>query len=239
MLVGWQAKLREFLKVTKKGLIVSCQSSKGEPFHGTRFMVAYALAAEIGGAVGIRTNGPKYVKAIKKAVSIPVIGIYKKRYPNYSVYITPTRNEAKLVAEAGADVIGIDATLRPRPCNTNLAQLIRFIKEDLDLPVLADVSTLDEAINAEKLGADIVATTLSGYTEYTKDKLHHGPDIELVGELVGKLKVPVIAEGRYRSPAQARKAIEMGAHAVVVGAAITSPHKIVARFVREIKKVAD
>ena len=234
--MSWRKKLREFLDKTGNGLIVSCQSEKGTPFHRTDFMVAFALAAEMGGAVGIRTNGARYVRAIKKAVGLPIIGIYKRLYPGYDVYITPTKREAEAVARAGADVIAIDATLRPRPKNTDLQKLIHYIKEELGLPVMADISTLEEALRALELGADIVATTLSGYTEYTKDRLKKGPDLELVKSIAEEVKAPVIAEGRYWYPSEVCEALKAGAHAVVVGTAITRPHKVIERFVQEIKK---
>ena len=234
--MSWREKLREFLDKTGKGLIVSCQSEKGTPFHRTDFMVAFALAAEMSGAVGIRTNGPRYVRAIKKAVRLPIIGIYKRRYPGYEVYITPTKREAEAVARAGADVIAIDATLRPRPKNTDLQKLIHYIKEELGLPVMADISTLEEALRALEIGADIVATTLSGYTKYTRNKLEKGPDLELVKSIAKEVNAPIIAEGRYWYPSEVCKALKSGAHAVVVGTAITRPHKVIERFVQEIKK---
>jgi len=234
--MGWREKLREFLDRTRGGLIVSCQSEEGTPFHKTEFMVAFALAAKMGGAVGIRTNGPRYIRAIRRAVGLPIIGIYKRRYSGYEVYITPTKREAEIVARAGADVIAIDATNRRRPRNTELGELIHYIKDELGLPVMADISTLEEGLKALELGADIIATTLSGYTEYTKDKLREGPDLELVRKLTAEINAPVIAEGRYWYPNEVCEALKAGAHAVVVGTAITRPHKIVERFVQEIKK---
>jgi len=232
--MSWKDKLDYFIKKTKNGLIVSCQADKGEPFYGTKFMVAFAIAAKIGGAVGIRTNGPLFIKAIKKAVDLPIIGIYKKKYENSEVYITPTKKEAKSIARAGADIIGIDCTFRKRPGNLTLDELIKYIKEKLNLPVLADISTVEEGINAENKGADIICTTLSGYTEYTKNKLKLGPDIDLVRELTKNVKVPIIAEGRYWTSEDIKRAFEAGAHAVVVGTAITKPHYIVMRLLGKI-----
>ncbi|MEM2178690.1 MAG: N-acetylmannosamine-6-phosphate 2-epimerase [Candidatus Methanomethylicaceae archaeon] len=232
--MSWKDKLDYFIEKTKAGLIVSCQADKGEPFYGTKFMVAFAIAAKIGGAVGIRTNGPLFIKAIKKVVDLPIIGIYKKRYENSEVYITPTKKEAKIIARAGADIIGIDCTFRKRPGNLTTEEFIKYIKEELNLPVLADISTLEEGIEAESKGADIICTTLSGYTEYTKDRLILGPDINLVKELTKNVKIPVIAEGRYWTQNDIKKALEAGAHAVVVGTAITKPHYIVMRLLGKI-----
>lgn len=232
--MSWEDKLNYFIKKTKAGLIVSCQAEKDEPFYGTKFMVAFAKAAKIGGAVGIRTNGPIFIRAIKKAVDLPIIGIYKKKYENSEVYITPTKKEAKSIARAGADIIGIDCTLRKRPSNLTIEKFIKYVKEELDLPVLADISTIEEGINAESKGADIVCTTLSGYTKYTEKKLKLGPDIDLVKELTKSVKIPVIAEGRYWTREDVKKAFEAGAHAVVVGTAITKPHYIVMRLIGKI-----
>ncbi len=230
MMVCWRERLEYFLKRTEKGLIVSIQASKGEPFYGVKYAEAFAKAAKIGGAVGIRTNGVLYIKAVKKTVDLPVIGIYKKLYKGFEVYITPTKEEAEKIALAGTDIIGIDATLRKRPRGTSLEKLIKYIKYELNTPVLADVSTIDEAIQAWRYGADIVATTLSGYTEYTKHKLN-GPDFELVECIVKKISVPVIAEGRFWTHEDFKKALELGAHAVVVGTAITRPHLIIKKIV--------
>lgn len=228
--MDWRQRLESFLERTKKGLIVSIQASKGEPFYGVKYAIAFAKAAKIGGAVGIRTNGILYIKAIKGSVDLPIIGIYKKMYKGYDVYITPTEVEAEKVALAGADVIGIDATIRKRPKNTSLEKLIHFIKYRLGIPVLADISTLEEAVKAKKYGADIIATTLSGYTEYTKHKLN-GPDFELVELIVKNIGIPVIAEGRFWSHEDFKRAIELGAHAVVVGTAITRPHLIIRKII--------
>ncbi|MEM4476327.1 MAG: N-acetylmannosamine-6-phosphate 2-epimerase [Desulfurococcaceae archaeon] len=230
-MIDWRAKLEDFLKRTERGLIVSIQAFKGEPFYGVSYARAFARAAKIGGAVGIRTNGVSYIRAIKETVDLPIIGIYKKLYRGFEVYITPTDKEARKVVLAGADIVGIDATLRKRPSGTSLEKLIKYIKYELNTPVLADVSTIDEAIQAWKYGADIVATTLSGYTEYTKHKLN-GPDFELIECIAKNINAPVIAEGRFWTHEEFRKALELGAHAVVIGTAITRPHLIVRKIVK-------
>lgn len=187
----------------------------------------------MGGAVGIRADGPADIRAIKEAVHIPVIGIYKVRYPGYEPYITPTFEAAKEVADAGADVIAVDATLRPHPGDLSAGELIAQIKR-LGLPVMADISTLEEGTAAARAGADIVATTMSGYTPYSRRS--HEPDFTLIEELVRSLRIPIIAEGRIWTPEQARKAIDLGAYAVVVGTAITRPCVITERFVRALQK---
>jgi len=213
----------------KGGLIVSCQAPEGAPLHGSTFMARLAQAAEAGGAVGIRADGPADIRAIKRSVGIPVIGIYKLRYPDSEPYITPTLGAAEDVANAGADVIALDATLRPHANGCSAEELIAQVKQ-LGLPVMADISTAQEGLAAEKAGAVLVATTLSGYTPYSRQS--DAPDFELIQELAGLVRIPVIAEGKIRTPEQARKAIELGAHAVVVGTAITRPSVITERFVK-------
>ena len=190
-------------------------------------MAAMARCAEIGGAAGIRANGPSNIKAIKEAVSLLVIGIYKIICAGSEPYITPTFEAAKEVAKAGADIIAVDATLRPHANGLSAHELIAQIKT-LGLPVMADISTCEEGVAAEEAGADIVATTLSGYTPYSRQL--EGPDFELISELVKAVRILVIAEGRIWTPEQARKALGLGAHAVVVGTAITRPEIITKRF---------
>ena len=213
----------------KGGLIVSCQAPEGTPLHGSAIMAAMAKAAEIGGAVGIRANGPEDIRAIRAAVSLPIIGIYKIRLPDYETYITPTIEAAREVMDAGADIIAVDATLRPHPKGLSAAELIARIKA-IGLPVMADISTFEEGVSAADAGADIVATTMSGYTPYSPRT--EEPDFELIERLFAAVDVPIIAEGKIWTPEQARKAIDLGAHAVVVGTAITRPHVVTERFVK-------
>jgi N-acylglucosamine-6-phosphate 2-epimerase len=224
--------LLDFLEQVHGKLIVSCQALPGEPLHGADLMARMAVAAWEGGAAAIRANGPVDIQAIRAAVPLAIIGLYKDG--TEGVYITPTFDHARAVAEAGADVIALDGTQRPRPDGNDLSVLIAAIHAELQRPVLADVSTLEEALAAEAAGADIVASTLSGYTPYSPQ--HDQPDIELIRTMKAHLKAPVIAEGRIHTPEQARMALAAGAFAVVVGGAITRPQQITARFVREISQ---
>lgn len=223
--------LEEIIRRIRGGLIVSCQALEDEPLHGSVFMARMALAAQQGGAVGIRANSPPDIAAIRATIDLPVIGIYKDG--DEGVYITPTLRHAREAAEAGADVIALDATARPRPDGMTSEALIRAIKHHLGVPVLADVSTLEEGLAAQAAGADFVAPTLSGYTNYSPQL--EGADFALIRELVARLDVPIIAEGRIRTPQEAREALELGVLAVVVGSAITRPQLITAEFVRAIK----
>lgn len=219
--------LSSFIQQVRGRLIVSCQALADEPLHGAHIMARMAAAAREGGAAAIRANGPDDIRAIREAVDLPIIGLYKDG--DSGVYITPTFRHARAVAEAGADVIALDATPRPRPDGSSLADLIRTIHDELGVMVMADISTLEEGIAAANLGADFVGPTLSGYTDYSP-KLE-GPDLALIHALVRELSTPVIAEGRIRTPSEARAALDAGALAVVVGSAITRPQWITAQFV--------
>ena len=213
--------------VPKGGLVVSCQARANNPLHGPDFMAAMARAAEQGGAVAIRANGGADIAAIRRVTTLPLIGLVKRWRDGESVYITPDEDSAREAVEAGADIVALDATSRPRQGPSPEA-LIGFIKNELGRPVLADIATEEEAEMAVAAGADHVATTLSGYADGSPPG--PGPDIDLVRRLAARLPVPVLAEGRYRTPDEVRAAFEAGAHAVVVGTAITNPHEIARRF---------
>ncbi|MFC6600414.1 putative N-acetylmannosamine-6-phosphate 2-epimerase [Kitasatospora paranensis] len=207
------------------GLVVSCQALPGEPLHGPHFMVQLALAAEAGGAVGLRLNGLADIAAVRSAVSLPIIGLWKDG--DEGVYITPTLRHALAVADAGADIVALDATGRPRRDGLTLAETIASLHR-CGVLVMADVSTFGEGVAAAEAGADLVGTTLSGYTPESPDV--PGPDLDLVRALAAALLVPVVAEGRISTPDEASAAIAAGAHTVVVGGAITRPAALTARF---------
>jgi N-acylglucosamine-6-phosphate 2-epimerase len=194
-------------------------------------MAVMAKAAQAGGAAGIRANGVGDIIAIRSAVNLPVIGIYKEDLPGFDVRITPSLKRAREVAAAGAEIIALDATQRPHLDGLDLPERIRTIHQELGCLVMADISTLEEGLNAEIAGADLIATTLSGYTEYSPAQ--DGPDLILVERLAEKLKMPLVAEGRIVTPEQAREALRLGAFAVVVGGAITRPQRITEQFVRK------
>jgi len=219
------------LKLEKGSLIVSCQARADNPLHGPLFMGAMALAARDGGAKAIRANGPDDVKAVK-AAGLPVIGIHKVFSEDVPVYITPTFAAAETLAQAGADIIALDCTPRPRN-GDDPAELVRRIREELGLEIFADISTLEEGIAAEEMGATYISTTLSGYTEYTEPK-PEGPDLALVEALAQRVSTPIVAEGRYNTPELARAALDAGAYAVVVGTMITNPREITRAFARKV-----
>lgn len=213
----------------QQGLIVSCQAYPPNPFAGPHFMAAFAQAATMAGAVGLRVNGAADVAAVHAASPLPIIGIVKEQTDGFPVYITPSLAAARSVAEAGASIVAIDATHRARAGGTTPEALIRAIRQELGVLVMADVDTLEEGRMAAAAGADIVASTLAGYTPARAAT--DGPDLALLADLVATLDTPVICEGRIRTPEDVRVALEIGAHAVVVGTAITNPLVITQGFV--------
>jgi N-acylglucosamine-6-phosphate 2-epimerase len=231
--VSLEHQLQRFISQVRGRLIVSCQAQPHEPLYGSAIMARMAVAAAQGGAAAIRANTPQDIAAIRAAVELPIIGLHKVELSGYEVYITPRLADARAVAEAGADIIAIDATQRPRPDYDSLAGYIAAIHTATGLPVLADISTYEEGLAAQAAGADLVSTTMSGYTPYSLAIA--GPDLALVRRLAGTLEVPLLAEGRYHAPEQAVAALEAGAVSVVVGGAITRPQEITLRFVRAIE----
>ncbi len=220
--------------IPKGTLVVSCQARADNPLHGPVHMSAMAQAAEAGGAKGIRANGEADVAAIRAVTALPIIGISKVWDDRFPVYITPGFEQAALIAKAGADIIGLDATPRPRD-GEPVAQLIGRIRAELGKEVFADIATLEEGRAAHAAGATYVATTLAGYTEETASRKSEGPDLELLSALVAELPVPIVAEGRFDTPDLVVEAFKRGAHAVVVGTAITNPREITRGFVQAIR----
>lgn len=227
--------MHELLQQLRNKLIVSCQALPDEPLHSSMIMGRMALAACEGGAKGIRANGPADIFEIKKQVDLPVIGIVKSTYENSDVFITPTLTEINQLLDAGVEIIAMDATARPRPGNASLQELVSETRRlSPDTLLMADISTLEEAEEAEKLGFDCVATTLAGYTGYTKGKTVTADDFALLKDITAALSIPVIAEGGVNTPDEAKRALENGAHFVVAGSAITRPQLITKRFVNEL-----
>jgi N-acylglucosamine-6-phosphate 2-epimerase len=210
-------------------LVVSCQAYPGEPLRDPDAMRRMALAVIEGGAAGIRAQGIADLEAIRAATPLPLIGLWKDG--TSGVVITPTAAHAEAVARTGADIVALDATGRPRPDGRPLSASIDAVHRAGRL-VMADVATEEEGLRAAGLGADLVGSTLSGYTAHSP--LRPGPDLRLVERLAARLDVPVVAEGRIHTPEQARAAMAAGAFAVVVGTAITHPTTITGWFTRAI-----
>ncbi|ALC89324.1 N-acetylmannosamine-6-phosphate 2-epimerase [Bacillus sp. FJAT-18017] len=225
--------MNSILKKLEGGLIVSCQALEEEPLHGSTIMSKMAIAAREGGAVGIRANSPADIKAIKQAVDLPVIGLYKKNYQDSEIYITPTIKEVGEVVAAGADIVAFDATFRVRPGGQQLDDFVKEIKSAFPSTLLmADIATVEEGLHAVELGCDVISTTLAGYTPDTEHITKF--DRDLLATLVEKAGRPVVAEGRVNTPELAAECIRAGAFAVVVGSAITRPQEITKHFAKEI-----
>lgn len=225
--------MKERMEALRGKLIVSCQALPEEPLHSSYIMSRMAYAAYVGGASGIRANTVSDIREIKKTVDLPIIGIIKEVYGENPVYITPTMKEISALVAEGVDIIAIDATKRERPDGNTLESLMKAAKEKYPNQLfMADISSVEEAIEAERLGFDFVGTTLVGYTEYTKGNL---PLVELE-KVIQAVSLPVIGEGNLDTPEKAKKALDLGAFAVVVGGAITRPQQITKKFVDEMSK---
>lgn len=222
---------KKILHQVKNGLIVSCQALEDEPLHSSFIMGKMALAAEQGGAVGIRGNSRADIEEIRKNVNLPIIGIVKRNYPDSEVFITATIDEVEELAASGCEMAALDATDRLRPNNTELSLLIKNIKSKYpNLALMADISTVEEAITAESLGFDCISTTLVGYTKETEGKMVYEDDFQILKDILKVVNIPVIAEGNILTPEMAKRCIQVGAHSVVVGGAITRPQQITKRF---------
>lgn len=229
-------KFNELLNDIHGSIIVSCQALPNEPLYNEdmSLMPFMAKAAQIAGCKCIRTSSVRDVISIKEATGLPVIGLIKKTYEGYDSYITPTMQEIDELVAVESDVIALDCTLRKRGDGTSINDFLAAIRNKYpDIRLMADISTLEEGINACKAGVDMVGTTLSGYTPYSPQI--DGPDFELVQNLVNSINIPVIAEGKIHTPEQAAKMLKTGAHAIVVGGAITRPLEIAQRFYKAIQ----
>lgn len=220
----------------KGGLIVSCQALEHEPLYTKEggVMPLMAKAAAEAGAVGIRANTVRDIMQIKEAVDLPVIGIIKKDYEGTPMYITVTMKEVDELAACGVDIIAVQGTSALRPDGSTAAQFIEVIKEKYpEQLVMADCATIEEGIACALAGADFIGTTMRGYTPETQGC--NDIDYNFIAQLVEKCPARIIAEGHIHYPEQAKKALDAGAFALVVGGAITRPAEITARFISAIQ----
>ncbi len=214
-----RSKFQRVIAPLKNGLVVSCQAPPDSPLFEPEVIAAIAQAAVLRGAVGVRIDTPDHVKAVRARVIVPIIGLWKRQFPTSDVYITPQFEHAEAIAAAGADIIAVDATSRPRPGEEVLDTLIQRIHDQLQLPVMADIDTIEAAKAAAAAGADLIGTTLFGYTAATEGQ--SPPGFALLEDMAKTLSVPIVCEGGISSPDQARQALDLGATTVVVGTAIT------------------
>ncbi|RJW44529.1 N-acetylmannosamine-6-phosphate 2-epimerase [Lachnospiraceae bacterium OM02-31] len=222
-----------------KKLIVSCQALPDEPLHSSLIMGRMAKAAKEGGACGIRANSREDIEEIKRNVELPIIGIVKKEYADSPVYITPTMREVDALVEAGADIIALDATGSRRPDGVLLDDFVEEIRNRYPgQPLMADCSTVEEVLHADRLGFDFLGTTLVGYTEQSAGKQIEENDFEIIRQILEMVNHPVIAEGNINTPQKARRVLEIGCYSVVVGSIITRPQVITRTFTEEIDKLA-
>lgn len=218
----------ERIALLEHGFIASVQADDGSPLRDSRVIAALAQATVLGGANGLRINSAADIRAVRETTELPIIGLHKVHNGVRDV-ITPLVENAIELANAGADVIAIDASREIRGGDLSIFDAVR---ELTGLPVMADVSTLDEGIKAWDAGAAVIGTTLSGYTPYTREDAD-GPDFALVEQLAAR-GIRVIAEGRLRTPADVVRALECGAFAAVVGRALTDPLVTSLRYARAV-----
>lgn len=213
-------------------MIVSCQALENEPLHSSYIMGKMALAAYVGGAKGIRANTVEDILEIKKRVPLPVIGIIKKNYEDAEVYITPTMAEVDALMTAQAEIIALDATAGSRPGGESLEHFCDAVRQKYPGQLLmADCSTFEEAVRADRLGFDYIGTTLVGYTKQSRNLHIEDEDFRLIRKILAAISHPLIAEGNIDTPQKARRVLELGCHSVVVGSIITRPQIITRKFV--------
>ena len=215
----------------KGKLIVSCQALPHEPLHSSFIMGRMALAAKEGGAAGIRANTKEDIAEIQAQVDLPIIGIVKRDYEDSKVYITPTMKEIEELMEVKPEIIALDATVDLKPGGKTLDGFYREIRAAYPEQLLmADCSTVEEALHADELGFDFIGTTLVGYTEQSRGLKIEADDFAIIRQIVAKARHRVIAEGNINTPEKARRVIELGAFSVVVGSIITRPQLITKSF---------
>lgn len=220
------------IDLLRQGLVVSCQAGPESPLNSPNMIAALAKSSEMGGAIGFRVDRPENVAEVRRISTLPIIGINKIHTPGFELFITPTFASAEAVVAAGANLVAIEATCLPRPNGETFKEIVEKVHKQLNVPVMADIGTLEHAIKALEDDADIIATTMATSEPYGKPE--NGPAIHLVRTLVKMTDRPIIVEGQVWTIEDLRACFDAGAHAVVIGSAITVPQFITERFVSAI-----
>ena len=216
----------------RHSIVVSCQAGPESPLNAPHFIAALAKSAEMGGAAGFRVDRPENVAAVRAITHLPIMGINKIVTAGYDVYITPTYASAEAVVDAGADMLAIDATYRARPGGETFLEIVQKVHEKLNVPVMADVGTVEQGLRALQDGADMIGTTMSTSAPY--GKAEDGPGLHIVEALTKVTDKPIIVEGQVWTIEDVRASFDAGAYAIVIGSAITVPQFITQRFVQAI-----
>ena len=218
-------------------LIVSCQALPEEPLHSSFIMGKMAVASAEGGAAGIRANTKEDIAEIKKNVKLPIIGIVKRDYKDSVVYITPMMKEIDELMEVGPEIIALDATSSIRPGNLKLTSFYQQIRKKYPNQLLmADCSTVEEAVHADEIGFDFIGTTLVGYTKQSKGDKIEKDDFAILRQILKRVSNKVIAEGNINTPEKAKRVKQLGVFSLVVGSAITRPQLITKAFVEKLNE---
>lgn len=227
----------KFLQITKNKIIVSCQAVDQEPLNNVEAITLVAKSVIEGGAQVLRLSQKDHIRSIQKITKFPIIGLIKQKYQGFEVFITPTKKEIDDLLELKVDCIALDATLRKRPNNETLEELIQYIREkSSETLLMADCSNIDDVINANRLGFDLISTTLRGYTKDTAGRSNIENNYSFIKECLTKINVPLIAEGGFWEHDDIFNVLKLGAHSVVVGSAITRPKDITIRYFNELEK---
>ena len=230
-----QGKADEIIQSIQSGLIVSLRHDEETSLGPIEYAKALVPAVLAGGCVGLRIEGPETIRAVRSMTKLPIVGYKHGTYEDGSDLITPALEDIAELLDAGADVIAVDATARKRSSGELGGSFLQHAKEEYNVPIWADCSTYEDSVHAASVGADFVATTLAGYTASTASVDAVTPDYKLIKRLSQSLMVPVIAEGRIWRPEDASNALKAGAHAVVVGTAITRPSVLTKMFAAAMK----
>lgn len=220
----------------KGGMIISCQSEGDDPFNTPSGVTLFAKAAHMAGAAGIRSQGLAKIRMIIKNVPLPMIGLLKGKFSDGTVKITGSFRQVEQLVNLGCDIIAIDGTFRLREGLTGPNFISEVKKRFPNCVIMADIATYEEGIACEAAGAQCLSTTLSGYTPETQHLPKDRPDFKLLESLVLKCKIPVIAEGKIKSPEDAAQMMKLGAFAVVIGTVITRPRVVMGWYNEAIKK---